>query len=108
MKSSLSFSVNAFIFDYSGVDGVVTEVSNMFVTEVFVELLILYRAVGVEHQPVYCAVGYSRAHHGEQSSSLGAEYVTSSFNLHESTIFIEIIKAFTYLERGKGSFNSTQ
>ena len=90
MKSSLSFSVDAFISDYYGVGGVVTEVSNMFVTEVSVELLILDRAVGVEHQSVNCAVRYSRAHHGEQSSSLGAEYVTSSLNLHESTIFIEI------------------
>ena len=92
MKSSLSFSVDAFIFDYYGVGGVVTEVSNMFVTEVFVELLILDRSVGVEHQSVDCAVGYSRAHHREQSSSLGAEYVTSSLNLHESKIFLKSSK----------------
>ena len=73
----------------------VTEVSNMFVTEVFVELLILYRAVGVEHQSVDCAVGYSRAHHREQSSSLGAEYFTPDLNLQEHIIFTKI---FTYLE----------
>ena len=60
--------------------------SLMFVTKLFEEFVVLYRAVCVENEVVDCAVRYPRTHHAHHSSPSGTEYLPGDTNLHGVTI----------------------
>ena len=64
----------------------VFEVSLISVTKLFVEFVVLNRAVIVEDEAVDCAVRYPRTHHPHHSSPSGTEYLPGDTNLHGVTI----------------------
>ena len=60
--------------------------SLMFVTKLFEEFVVMYRAVSVEKEVVDCAVRYPRTHHAHNSSPFGTEYLPGDTNLHRVII----------------------
>ena len=81
LQQCVSERVYTMIADTSTI--IMNKMGSNSVTEVSIKLVILNRAIGVEHQAMHCAVRYSRAHHRKQSSSWGAEYFAWCINLRE-------------------------